>query len=711
VKQVAQRPRDGYIAVRDVPSPGLRPGWILVENRYSLISAGTERSKIELGSKNLMQKARSRPDLARKVADKARVEGVRAAVRIARERLETLRPLGYCSAGVVTRVGSGVDGVAPGDRVACGGEWANHAELVAVPRNLVAKVPDGVALDQAVYATMGAIALHAVRQAEVTIGERVGVIGLGLVGQLAVRILHAAGCEAVGIDLDPVAVERAAAAGAVAYRRDLPGLQSAVLHASDGLGLDAILVCAATQSSDPLEIAARLARDRGRLVVVGDVPVAAPRALLYEKELDLRLSRSYGPGRYDRDYEERGRDLPAGYVRWTEQRNLQSFLELIAAGRLDPSPLTTHRFRVEQAADAYAVLAGEGDTRPFGILLEYVHAGPSAAEIPAATRRPRPRGAIRIGLIGAGAFARGTLVPILMEEGAELAAVASERGLSAADVASRFGFERVAESPSAVLEDEHIDAVVIATRHASHAALTAAALEAGKAVFVEKPLAIAEDELDPVEAALSSGGVLAVGFNRRFAALTSRLIREVPGEFAATLVARVNAGPLEATHWLNDPEEGGGRLLGEGCHFVDLLMHIAGSRVASAYAVAVSEMDKTIESSESIVGTLRFTNGAVGTLVYTGAGDTRLPKERIEAFGGGVSAVIDDFRRLELYSNGKKAVVRQKQDKGHRALLSHFLKVAAGQAEPMPADSYLASTRATLAMAESLRTGVPVEPV
>jgi predicted dehydrogenase len=456
-----------------------------------------------------------------------------------------------------------------------------------------------------------------------------------------------------------------------------------------------------------VELAARLARDRGRLVIVGDVSVEAPRELLYEKELELRLSRSYGPGRYDRDYEERGRDLPPGYVRWTEQRNLQAFLELVAAGKLDPASLTTHRFPVEHAEEAYAALTGEGG-RAFGVVLEYDYAEEAQEQRPSAPRR-REAGSARIGLIGAGSFARGTLLPALREAGAELTAVTSEGGLSAADVASRFDFARAAGSADEILGDEEIDAVVIATRHSTHADLVAAALRAGKAVFVEKPLAITEAELLDVEAALEDGGTLMVGFNRRFAPLTVRLGAELEGVEASALLARVNAGPLADDHWLNDPEEGGGRLLGEGCHFVDLLAHLAGAPPLGVQAVAVPTAQRPLECSDGIVATLRFANGCVGTLLYSGGGDTRLSKERVEAFGGGLSAVLDDFRRLELYRGGRRELVKQRQDKGHRAQIAHFVRTVRGEVEVPDVESYLSSTRATLALAESLRLGSSVE--
>jgi predicted dehydrogenase len=684
----------------------LRAGSVLVENVCSLISTGTERTKLETGGKNLLQKARARPDLVKKVVDRARVEGVRTAMHVARDRLNALTAIGYSAAGVVVEVGAGVHGVAPGDPVACGGEGANHAEILVVPKNLVARVPEAVSFQDAAYATVGAIALHGVRQSEPGIGESIGVIGLGLVGQLATRILLASGCYVVGIDVDPAAVELARAVGATAFGRDDAGLEQQVRDSTGDLGLDAVLLCASSSSPDPLELAVRLARDRARIVVVGETTISIERAPMYEKELELRMSRSYGPGRYDREYEEGGRDLPAGYVRWTEQRNMQAFLDLVAAGKVRPSELTTHRFPIDEAANAYELLiASETSPRPFGVLIEYP---PRAAERVSSPRiAPPARETASIGLIGAGSFARATLIPALKHAGARLVAVASESGLSAADVADRFTFERSAGVED-VIDAPDVDAVVIATRHDSHASLVAAALRAGKSVFVEKPLALKPEELAEIEEALRPNSILMVGFNRRFAPLVKRLQEELGGKKDLVLTMRVNAGSLPDDHWLHDPEDGGGRLLGEGCHFVDLLSTLAGSPAIAAHALAVPQPERPIACSDSFSAHLRF-EGAVGALSYSGSGDPRMPKERLEVFGAGIGAVLDDFRRLELWRGGKRREWKTAQDKGHRAEIDVFVRAIRGEREPPPPESYLASTRSTLALAESLRTGLPVE--
>jgi predicted dehydrogenase len=504
-------------------------------------------------------------------------------------------------------------------------------------------------------------------------------------------------------------VQLAAETGALALARDDPALESSIAEHTEQLGLDAVLICAGGRSSDPVELAARLARDRGRLVVVGDVAVQADREILYRKELELRLSRSYGPGRYDREYEEGGRDLPAGYVRWTEQRNIQAFLQLVASGRLQLSGLTTHRFSVDDAADAYSVLTGPaGEGRAFGVLLDYRDL-PERRPLRDRSRQPvARRDRIRIGLIGAGSFARRILLPGLQAGGADLVAVATESGLTAADVASRFGFERTSLADEICASDD-IDAVVIATRHSTHAALAATALGAGKSVFVEKPLALNWDQLNLVEDALQPSSLLVVGFNRRFAPLTKRFQDEIRASAECVLLARVNAGPLPRDHWLNDPNEGGGRLIGEGCHFVDLLMHIAGAPAKTVYAAASPDPDLPAELAQSFTATLRCANGAVGSIVYAGNGDASLPKERVEGYSGGVAVVLDDFRQLQIHVGGKKRTIRLRSDRGHRAQLECFLGAVGGKCEPPPIESYLASTRATLALAESLRSGRPVD--
>jgi predicted dehydrogenase/threonine dehydrogenase-like Zn-dependent dehydrogenase len=680
VKQVTQRLRDGKVEVLDVPPPEILPGTVLVSVRASLLSAGTERAKIETGRQSLVAKARSRPDQARKVIEAARRDGLRDTVQAVRARLGQPSPLGYSAAGVVTAVGGDVRDLAPGDPVACAGaEHAFHAEIDRVPANLCVRVPQGVGFGQAAFATVGSIALHGVRQADVRVGERVAVIGLGLVGQLTVQILRASGCAAVGIDLSPSLVALALRLGAAeAIARD------------DDTGpfpddCDAVIVTAATRSSDPVEVAARLCRDRGRVVVVGDVGLQLPRSAYYEKELEIRLSRSYGPGRYDREYEERGLDYPIGYVRWTERRNMAAFLDLVASGAVDVDSLVTQRVPVERAPEAYESLV-RADTSPLGILIEYV---PDIA--PEGPSPPKPAsasaGGASVGVIGAGNFAMRVLIPGLKRAGFGLVAVGSSGGLSARVAADEFGFAR-ATTPSEILNAADLDLVAIATRHASHAELAVRALRAGKAVFVEKPPALDRAQLDELRAARDeSGRHLLVGFNRRYAPLARELRTHVVGAGAPVeLIYRVNPGRLE-DHWLDDLQEGGGRLLGEGCHFVDFACWLVRALPERIQCVMRPDPGQPFAAARSFSIILDFPGGSCATIVYLASGAAALGKEYVEAHAGERSATLDDFRLLRLM-DGRRAWRRRtrRADKGHAAQFAHLRSALQSEAAPDDVD-------------------------
>ena len=700
MKQVTQRLRDGRIEVLDVPPPELRPEGVLVAVRTSLISAGTERKKVETGRKSLVGKARSRPDQVRQVLEKARRDGVGETIDAVRARLERPSPLGYSAAGVVVAAGERVRDLAPGDRVACsGGGYAVHAEVDYVPGNLAVRIPEAVSFGEAAFATVGSIALHGVRQADARLGERVAVVGLGLVGQLAGQILRAAGCRVVGVDLAEELVAGALAAGAAdaAFPRsafdggDVPG---------DAAECDAVLVTAATASSDPVRLAARLCRDRGRVVVLGDVGMDLPRDTYYEKELEVRTSRSYGPGRYDLEYEERGLDYPIGYVRWTERRNMSSFLELVAAGKVDVERLVRERVPIDDAAEAYERLVSH-EGSPLGILIEYSEADerrtPTA---PQAVERPVAAGAA--GVVGAGSFATRILIPGVRRAGFELEAVASASGLSARAAGDRFGFRRVL-TPRELIADAAVGTVLIATRHSSHAELAAAALRAGKAVFVEKPPCLTSAELEDLRAARAeSGRPLAVGFNRRHAALANELrgfVRETSEPFE--LLYRVNAGGLPSDHWLNDVDEGGGRLLGEGCHFVDFACWLAGSAPARVSSVIRSDPGRPLAAAESFSLVLEFADGSLATIVYSPRGSGRLGKEYIEVHSRGCSAVLADFRSLVLVGDERPRKKRVRTaDKGHDrqfVALYRWLTGAGEPPDPDPLDSMATTLTALLA--------------
>jgi predicted dehydrogenase/threonine dehydrogenase-like Zn-dependent dehydrogenase len=715
MKQLIQDFKTGEIKVVDVPTPRAQAGSLLVRNAWSLVSAGTERSTVSTGQKSLLGKARARPDLVKKVIDSARKEGVVAAIQKVQARLDTWKTLGYSTAGEVIEVGEGVEGFAVGDRVACGGQdKASHADYVVVPANLCARVPDGVDLKHACFTTVGVIALQGVRQAEVKLGERIAVIGLGLVGQLTVQILKAAGCQVLGIDVNAGACELARRGGAdrVAVRGE-DDVEAIAAGMTNGFGVDAILITAAASTNDPVELAAKIARDRATVVMVGVTGMDLPRDLYFAKDLQFRLSRSYGPGRYDALYEEAGIDYPIGYVRWTEGRNFEAFLDLIAAKRLDLDLLTTHSFRIDDALKAYDVITGKTNERFIGVLIEY----PDAASRMQRSVAVGPMGSgstagkVVLGVIGAGNYAQAMLLPHLKgRNDVELAAVATSSGVTARKVAERSGFAIAATDPDEVLKNDRINAVIIATRHHLHAKYIMAALERGKAVFVEKPLCMNRDELATLAAAMGkSGARVQVGFNRRFAP-TATAAREFMANAATqTMTYRVNAGPLPANHWLRDPEQGGGRLIGEGCHFVDFLIYLAGSLPERVHARGLGGGAQ--DAGDSWVLDMSFKNGSIGSILYTATGDPAFPKERLETFGAGRSAVIDDYKTGALWSGGnKKATGGSGQDKGQGPQVAAFLDmVARGTPPPIPHEQLLAGASALFGALESMREGREIE--
>lgn len=715
MKQVSQSMKGGRIEILDVPIPTLRPQGVLVHTSWSLISAGTEGAKLDLGRKSLLGKARSRPDQVRQVMDKVRQEGVLRTYRTVKARLEEQTPIGYSSAGVVRQVGELAVGLTVGDRVACGGGgYANHAEFAFVPATLCARVPDGIGLDEAAFATIGAVALQGVRQSGVAVGDRVAVIGLGLIGQITVQLLRAAGCEFAGADLDGGRCGAVAALGAVAATSATGSVAGKeLLAATGGVGYDAVIITAATKSDEPIELAGQVARDRGTVVVVGDVGMRVPRTTFYEKELTVKLSRSYGPGRYDPLYEEMAVDYPIGYVRWTEQRNMAEFLRLLAEARVDVKPLITHRFSVDDAAQAYAAVT-DSASGSLGVLLEYPEGEPERQRIEhgRVAAGERVQGAIGVGFLGAGNFATATLLPALAADSRFVPrGVYTPSGLSARDVAERNGFAFCAGSPDEVVGDSETRAVVIATRHASHAALAVQALRAGKAVFVEKPLAMTEKELDEVVAAQrESRGLLTVGFNRRYALHVRRMVAALARRSSpANIVLCVNAGAIPATHWIQRPEEGGGRIVGELCHFVDLAACLAGAPPARVFAMS-ADPHKSALLTDDLSVLLSFADGSVATVIYTAAGDTAYPKERIEVFCEGKVMVSDDFKRLSLTRGGRTHTSRSQQaDKGHHAEMKAFLDLVAGlpPVELTFADC-VSSMAATFKVVESLTTGAPV---
>jgi predicted dehydrogenase/threonine dehydrogenase-like Zn-dependent dehydrogenase len=724
MKQVFQDARTAEVTVVEIPAPKLLAGSVLVRTAASLVSAGTERASTEFASKNLLQKARMRPDLVREVLSKISRDGLLATVSSVRNRLDQPSALGYSSAGTVVAVGEGVTDINPGDRVACAGAGhAVHAEFACVPRLLVARIPsESVSFDEAAFTTLGAVALHGVRNADVKLGDIVAVIGLGLLGQLTVQILKAAGCCVLGMDISDERAQLALRLGADAVSTSSSGFQDLCMQHSAGHGADAILIAAQTASNDPVNLAGAVARNRAVVVAVGTVAMDIPRRFFYEKELDFRVSRSYGPGRYDAAYEQKGIDYPIGYVRWTETRNMEAFLKLLADRKLDLHPLVTHRFPIARAHSAYDLITGKTREEFLGVLIAYPDIADDTRQVTVSApgHHTASHNSIRIGLLGAGSFATSTLLPAIKRVGGvEMVIACAANGSHARHAGQKFGFHSCTTDEQEILNNPSVNTAVITTRHHLHAAQVIAALSSGKQVFCEKPLCLNEAELSRIIAAHadqtgddhpSNRPLLMVGFNRRFAPLAVRLksfLREV-GEPLA-LHYRVNAGFLPADHWLNDPLQGGGRILGEVCHFVDFLCFLTN---ASPVEVETRSLPNPGQySNDNVVCSLRFADGSQGTISYLANGDKSYSKERIEVFGGGRVAVLEDFRRLAIVRGGKKRVFRAllRQDKGHRGEWQAFVTaIQTGAESPIPFREIVGTMLATFALEQSRCVGQPV---
>jgi predicted dehydrogenase/threonine dehydrogenase-like Zn-dependent dehydrogenase len=716
MRQLSQNLRTGKLSVDDVPAPGVQAGQVLVQAAYSLISAGTERTKIDTGRKSLLGKAMARPDQVRQVLASAQQLGLKATYEKVKTRLDSRSSLGYSAAGIVLGLGAGTQEFHLGDRVACGGATAAHAEVISVPKNLCVHVPDQVSLEQAAYTTVGAIALQGVRQADLRLGEWAVVVGLGLLGQLTVQLLKAAGCYVIGFDLSESRCSLAVQMGADSALSSAGALKAQVGLLTSSKGVDAVLITAGTPSNQPVELAGEICREKGRVVVVGAVGLTIPREPYYHKELDLRLSRSYGPGRYDPAYEEKGLDYPYGYVRWTEQRNMQSFLALVAEGRIDLTSLTTHHFRLEEAGKAYALIRGAHSEPYLGVLFEYPQTAlPEHQKITIIPRSEQIVGTLAVGVIGAGNFAQSMLLPNLKKNGnVTLQGVTTVDPLQSRDVAERFGFTYAASTYEDLLSDPVVTAILIATRHDSHAKLVIEALQAGKAVHVEKPLAMTPTELEQVVkaylAAQDRGNAfLLVGFNRRFAPMA----KEIQHFFAdrkeaLSILYRINAGFIPMDHWTQDADQGGGRIIGEACHFIDLLQFFSGARVKQVYAAGLPDHGKY--RADNLTISVKLADGSIGTVLYLANGDKALPKEYIEVSCEGKVAVLEDFRSLKLIAGGRAKVSHAgAQDKGHRGEMNAWVNaMQTGASEPVPFDHAVAATQATFAVLKSLSEGRPV---
>jgi predicted dehydrogenase/threonine dehydrogenase-like Zn-dependent dehydrogenase len=718
MKQIAQNYKSGELSVLDVPTPVCRPGGVLVQSLFSLISTGTEMMKLAEAKMSMVGKARARPDQVRKVLDTVSQQGAVATYKKVMNRLDSFTPLGYSLCGVVVEVGPGAEEFRVGDLVAAAGnEYALHAEYNWVPSNLCAVVPKGVLPEHAAFSTVGAIAMHGVRRAEVQLGDTACVIGLGLVGQLVVRLLVASGVRVTGLDVLEERCRAAEQAGAALCApptdEGIDAVQQALGEISGGRGADHLFLAAGGSSNGPVVAAARLARDRAHVVDIGKTRLDLPWNAYYDKELDVRFSRSYGPGRYDDRYELDGIDYPAGYVRWTERRNLECFLDLIARKEIEVETLISGRFPLDQASTVYAGMAS-GSVNAVGVLLEYP--APTAEDrpleisrvvsSPAVATRNGSSGRLAIGFIGAGNYASSMLLPNLSRQGnAYLSHVATTRSLSAVNAQRRFGFKTASTTADAVLDDESLDAIFVVTRHHTHADLVCRALETGKAVFVEKPLALTESDLERVIDVIAKTGNdrLMVGFNRRFAPLLAKMQSQFGPPRNATARYLVNAGSLAADSWYTNEELEGSRFAGEGGHFIDALSWWTGSLPAEVYALSGPEKG-------DVHATVRFQNGSTGTISYITGGNSRYPKETLDAAGAGRSARLDNFRKATVWTGRRQSAMKSRggPDKGQQAQLVKFVEAClTGGPMPIPVESLLATTRATIAVGESLLSSRP----
>jgi predicted dehydrogenase/threonine dehydrogenase-like Zn-dependent dehydrogenase len=708
MKQLLQNIKNGQTTVEEVPVPTPHEGTAIVRVAASLVSAGTERMIVEFAGKNLVGKARSRPDLVKQVLDKAKREGLVPTVQAAFNRLDQPMALGYSSAGTIVALGKNMHGFKVGQRVACAGfGYASHAEYNIVPRNLLTPLPKNVDFESAAFTTLGAIAMHGFRLAEPQLGENIAVIGLGLLGLLTIQLASAAGCRVLGIDLDPRRINLAASLGLEAVARQ--NAESASVAFTANRGFDAVIICADTASNDPIELAGVIARDRARVVATGAVGLTIPRKIYYEKELAFINSRSYGPGRYDPSYEENGNDYPIGFVRWTEGRNFQSVVDLMASGKLQVPPLISHRFPIEQAARAYEIITGKKKEAFLGVLLTYpetVEKLESLKVIRFNVQTLKHSNVVTLGVLGAGLYANATLLPVIKNnKDFELVGIASSGGLHAQHSGKKFGFQYATSSEDEIINDPRVNTVAILTRHATHADLVIKALKAGKHVFVEKPLAIDAKQLAQITRILPSAScLLTVGFNRRFSPLARSLstflsLRTEP----LHAHYRVNAGYIPLNHWTQDPHLGGGRIIGEVCHFVDLITFLIGAAPVSVTAHALPENGKYREDNVSM--TFTFPDGSIGVVDYLANGDKSFPKERIEVFCGGQIAVLDDFRKLEIVKDGRRKAERlSAQDKGWRNEMQALTRaIREGGQPPIPYEHLLGVTRAMIAAVESLR--------
>ncbi len=706
MKQLIQSFKTGELGLFEVPAPVCQENGTLVQTTVSLVSAGTEKMLVDFAKKSLLAKAKDRPDLVKQVIGKMQKEGVKNTLEKVFTKLDSPIPLGYSLAGRVIELGANMSGLNIGDRVACGGAgYANHSEINYVPKNLMVKIPDGVDDVDASFVTVGAIALQGVRQTEPKLGERVAVMGLGLLGQLTVQLLKANGCKVIGSDVDPDKIALAKKLGA----DDACHASELITKAnefSNGYGVDAVIIAASTMSNQPVIDAAEISRMRGRVIFLGMVGMDIPRNEYYKKELDLRLSMAYGPGRYDPEYEEKGVDYPYDLVRFTEQRNFETFLGLIDEGKITPKEILTHEFDFDDAMSAYDLLEGKVKEKYLGIVLKYKRDINLADEkIIQRTTKAVSSEKVNVGLIGAGNFTKSVILPNMQKVGGyELVGLCTATGVSAQGTGKKYDFKYMTTDSSEIYKNDEINSLFITTQHDKHASAIISSIESGKHCFVEKPLCIYEEELEAIKEAYSGNTIVQVGFNRRFSPMVESMKKSINGQVSVNY--RVNAGVIPKDVWIQDRTIGGGRIIGEVCHFIDTCSYIIGSDVLSVFASTVTKEDQSIPDEDNINIILNYANGSTATIAYYAYGDTAMPKEYIEVFGNGVSMTMTDFRELIVYKNGKAHKEKSaNQDKGFMGEFKAFKDAVKSGKEAISFESIYNTTKSTFKILESIRTG------
>jgi predicted dehydrogenase/threonine dehydrogenase-like Zn-dependent dehydrogenase len=701
MNQLTQQLKTGNMEIIEVPFPALSPGNVLVRNHYSVISAGTEGKTVSDARKGYIAKARSRQKEVKQVIEMIKTTGLLSTYKTVMNKLEAPSPLGYSSAGEVIAIGEKVKNFKVGDYVSCGGATASHADVISVPENLCCKVPKQVNLEEAAFATIAAIAIQGIRQADLRAGENCVIIGMGLIGQLTAQVLEAAGILPIGIDISEQQVEASKMSGIKhVFNRNQQGLEEQVQQLTNGHGTDAVIITAGSSSLDPVEFAGIIARRKAKVVIVGAVPTGFSRQHYYRKELDLRMSCSYGPGRYDPAYEEKGIDYPIGYVRFTEQRNMQTFIQLLESEKLNISKLITHRFALQDAPGAYSMILDKSEHFA-GIIIQYDHEKELIRDVSLKQVNIDPA-APNIGMIGAGNFAQNILLP-RMKGLCNFVSIATMQGTESIYVAKKYGFSKSYENTDSVINDENVNTLFVLTRHDTHADFILKGIRAGKHVYTEKPLAMTETELEEIKSAWveSRRNHLMLGFNRRFSPATRQIKKLFLDEQPKAINIRVNAGVVPPEHWVNDPEIGGGRIIGEACHFIDLAMFLAGAKIIQ---VAAAAMNDAHNLNNSVIINLGFENGSIASVNYFSNGNKKVPKEQIEVFCGGTVARIDDFKTLAIHSNADKKIKLKGQDKGHTDEMKEFLNsIRNGQPCPIPFEESYLSTLATFKVIESLK--------